>query len=192
MISRHFQKIETHISKRSSINMRHIFSMMEDDSLLIVIAIVSVLNIVLAPLPVNSFILGIPLMILSIAYIFKIDLLSKKYKWMRRPFKCAKMRKYLPHSKPIFAKIDKHVSPRFHFFVKPKFRIFAGLTLFFLALVIFLPIPFANIPGSIGMLLITVGLLQKDGLFVVMGYAVATAHLVGIMILASMVGYGLG
>ena len=108
---------------------------------------------------------------------------------MRRPIKCAKMRNYLPHSKPIFAKIEKYASPRFSFFVKPKFRILAGLILFFLALVIFLPIPFANIPGSIGMILISVGLLQKDGLFVLLGYGVAAAHLIGIMILASMVGY---
>jgi len=189
MISRHFQKIETHILRRSKINMKNIFQMMEEDSLLIIISIVSVLNIVLAPLPVNSFILGIPLMILSIAYIFKMDLIKKKYRWMRRPIKCAKMRNYLPHSKPIFVKIEKYVSPRFNFFVKPKFRILAGLILFFLALVIFLPIPFANIPGSIGMILISVGLLQKDGLSVLLGYGVAAAHLIGIMILASLVGY---
>lgn len=186
MISRYFQKIETHILYRSKINMRHVFNMMEDDSLLIIIAILSVLNIILAPLPINSFVLGIPLMILSIAYIFKIDLASKKYKWMRRPLKCAKMRKYIPHSKPIFTKLDKYVSPRFHFFVKSNFRIFAGLILLFLAVVIFLPIPFANIPGSIGMLLISVGLLQKDGLFVIMGYTIAAAHLIGILILASL------
>ncbi len=190
MISRYFQKIETHIQRRSKINMRTVFEMMEDDSLLIIIAILSVLNIVLAPLPVNSFILGIPLMLLSLAYIFKIDLLKNKYRWMRRPIKCAKWRSYMPHSKPIFARLDKHLSPRLSFFVQSKFRIFAGLTLFFLALIIFLPIPFANIPGSIGMLLISVGLIQKDGLFVVIGYSIAAAHLIGVMILASMVEVG--
>jgi hypothetical protein len=191
MISKHFTKIETHILQRSKINMRHIFRMMEDDSLLIILSLLSVLNIVLAPLPVNSFILGVPLMFLSIAYIFKIDLMSKKYRWMRRPVKCVNMRRYLPHSKPIFTKLEKYISPRFSFFVKPQFRIFAGLTLFFLALVVFLPIPFANIPGSIGMLLISVGILQKDGLFVAIGYGVAVLHLIGIIVLASMVGYGI-
>jgi hypothetical protein len=192
MISRHFKKIESHVQNRSKINMRNVLEMMEDDSLLIIIAIISVLNIVLAPLPVNSFILGIPLMGLSLAYIFKIDLLKKKYRWMRRPIKCKKWRSYIPHSQPIFARLDKHVSPRLSFFVQSKFRFFAGLTLFFLALIIFLPIPFANIPGSIGMILISVGLIQKDGLFVILGYGVATAHLIGIMILASIAGYGIG
>ena len=191
MISKHFHDIESYIYRHSRINFKTIFRLLEDDSLLIVLIILSVLNIILAPLPANSFVLGIPLMALSLAYTFKIDLGSKNYRWKRRSIKCEKMRQFLPHSHSIFDKLDKYVSPRYPFFIQSHFHVFAGLTLFFLALVIFLPIPFANVPGSIGMLLICVGLLQEDGLFVVIGYIMAALHLIGIILLAAMVGYGI-
>lgn len=187
MILNHFSKIERHIQTRSRISLKKVFMDIEGDSILIAITLLSIFNIILAPLPVNSFILGIPLILLSFAYLCKIDLVQKNYKWMRRPMKCVKWRPYLQHAKPIFVKIDKNISSRYHIFAGKNFSKLSAFALLFLALVIFLPIPFANIPGSIGMLIISTGIIQKDGLFIALGHMIAIGHVVAIIILATLI-----
>jgi len=180
MLAEDFQKIEHHILNHSRISMQTLFKLIKEDSLLIILFILSVLNIILAPLPANSFVLGIPLMLISAAYGLRIDLGAKPYKWLRRPVKCTRWRPFMAHAKPILMKVDRFVRPRYSNFVAPRFDFLAGLSLFILAAIIFLPIPFGNIPGSIGMILLIVGLLQKDGIFVLIGYFITIAHLIAV------------
>lgn len=185
MILDHFSKIERHVQTRSRINLKKILKEIEGDSVLLTITIISILNIVLAPLPVNSFILGIPLILLSFAYLYKTDLAKKNYRWLRHPIKCTKWRPYLQYAKPIFVKIDKNISSRYHAFTGQRFSKISAFALLFLAFIIFLPIPFANIPGSIGMLIISTGIIQKDGLFVALGHIIALAHVLVMISLIS-------
>ncbi len=176
MLHHHFQKIDKHVHERSRIRIKDLFRLLEDDGLLVILAILSVLNIVLAPVPGNSIFLGLPMLICAGAYIFELDLANRNHRWMRRPLRTDRWRPYMPKSQGIFKKIDKFVKPRLRFFVQPKTRILAAISMFFMSFVIFLPIPFGNIPGSIGILLLCVGMLQKDGLLACIGYVIAVAH----------------
>jgi hypothetical protein len=176
VLHHHFQKIDKHVHERSRIRIKDLFRLLEDDGLLVILAILSVLNIVLAPVPGNSIFLGLPMLICAGAYIFELDLANRNHRWMRRPLRTDRWRPYMPKSQGIFKKIDKFVKPRLRFFVQPKTRILAAISMFFMSFVIFLPIPFGNIPGSIGILLLCVGMLQKDGLLACIGYVIAVAH----------------
>ncbi|HFD2276232.1 TPA: exopolysaccharide biosynthesis protein, partial [Legionella pneumophila] len=59
-------------------------------------------------------------------------------------------------------------------------EIINGIVIFFLALLLMLPIPFSNFIFATILIIISLGLIEKDGLFLIIGY-------LGVMIYANFV-----
>ena len=153
MIFAYAEKIEAQVMEHDTITLRDVIRLVGHDSILVILILLSALNIVLSPLPINSFVLGIPLFIFSLFYLFNWDLGGKRWTIFDKGFKCISWRKYINSLIPYIAKFEKLSSPRWHRAMILENRMISGITLSVLALIIFLPIPFANIPGSIGMIL---------------------------------------
>ncbi len=182
MLYNYAQKIEAQVMERDTIALRDIIRLVGHDSILVILILLSALNIILSPLPINSFVLGIPLFIFSLFYLFNWDLGGKKWSIFDKDFHCKSWRTYIKSLIPYIEKFEKLSSPRWHRAMILENRIVSGLSLSLLALIVFLPIPFANIPGSIGMILVSLGILQKDGAFVLLGYSVFLLHIAAVVL----------
>jgi len=177
MLAAHLTNLAAVVDANDRISLHDMLAVLGRDSLLLIIIILSILNIIFAPLPVNSFVLGIPLILFSSMYLMNIDIVEVDWRIMRRSYGCIAWRPYMRSAIQYGARVDGWSRPRWPAVFAFQSRIADGLALVVMALVIFLPIPFANIPGSIGMICLALGLLQKDGLLLAAGYGAAVLHL---------------
>lgn len=70
------------------------------------------------------------------------------------------------------SKVEKVLKPRLSFVVTNIFERILGFFILIFALSVMIPIPFTNLVPGIGIMLISFGLLGKDGLFVISGLLV--------------------
>ena len=70
---------------------------------------------------------------------------------------------------PWLARAEGIMKPRFEFLAKPPAVYFTGLVAFVMALLVLLPIPGANMAPSIAICIIALGLLERDGIWIVLG-----------------------
>lgn len=79
---------------------------------------------------------------------------------------------------PVLASIERVLSPRLSFLVLSNTAERAiGIVSLCLAVLLFLPIPFANILPAASMALLAIGLAERDGIAVMIGYSMAAASL---------------
>jgi hypothetical protein len=84
-------------------------------------------------------------------------------------------------------KIEKLTHRRFLFMINEKMNRIAGVMMFILATVTLSPLLFANTIPGIGIVMICFGILNRDGLIVILGYIVG---IVGILVAWYMVVFG--
>ena len=178
MITNYTEKLEQYINENDEISTFDLFEILgAHTSFLILLLILSVLNIVLAPLPINSFILGIPLILFSICYLFGIKEVVFSKKLFKKSVKCTAWRKHTHKVSYYIEKIFVLSKPRFFYLSQLHRRLVSGFVLFISSLLIFLPIPFINTSGSVTMIMVLLGIIQKDGLFLTTGYLLFAAHI---------------
>jgi hypothetical protein len=91
-------------------------------------------------------------------------------KWIRnRSLKKNDFEKVTNQIIRILHKSEHIIHPRWHFFTSPIFQRFLGLLLFILAVIIALPIPFGNLPPAIAIVIISLGMIEQDGLVICIG-----------------------
>jgi hypothetical protein len=123
------------------------------------------------PLPIAglSAIIGIPLVLVSGQLVlgFRKPWLPK---WIgNRAFKRRDFEKIVRKSLPYLNKLENFVLPRWQFILSPPIERLLGILVFILAFVITLPIPFGNFLPAIAVVLISLGMLEKDGLVIAIG-----------------------
>ena len=74
---------------------------------------------------------------------------------------------------PVVMRIEKYLRPRFPVLVTPLAERFMGITSLLMAIILALPIVFANGPTALAMSLFAVAILERDGLFVILGVIVS-------------------
>ena len=70
---------------------------------------------------------------------------------------------------PWLARAEGIMKPRFEFLARRPAVYFAGLVTFVMSLLVLLPIPGANMAPSIAICIIALGLLERDGIWIVLG-----------------------
>ncbi len=70
---------------------------------------------------------------------------------------------------PWLARAEGVMKPRFEFLAKRPAVYFTGFVAFVMALLVLLPIPGANMAPSIAICIIALGLLERDGIWIVLG-----------------------
>lgn len=129
------------------------------------------------PVPVPPgvpLIFSIPLIFLSLQMIWGL-----KNPWLpkwlaAKAFKRTSLAYMVEKAAPILRRIEKVLRPRLPFASTRKGERVVGLFIFLLACVIALPLPlpFSNFIPGIGILIMSLGLLSKDGLVILLGMLV--------------------
>jgi len=123
------------------------------------------------PLPIAgvSAIIGIPLMIVSVQL-----LLGFAKPWLpgwiaNRSLKRKDFEKVINKILQILEKFETVIRPRWKFVASPLVQRILGLLFLILAIVIALPIPFGNLPPAIAIVVISLGMIEQDGVIIILG-----------------------
>lgn len=137
--------------------------------------IFAVPNVIPTP-PGTSAILGLPLVILT----WQV-LMGRQTLWLPQLVRQRRISKemlvtFVSKVTPVMARLERVLRPRFGIVVASNLaeRVI-GLVAFPLALILFLPIPFGNIPPAAAIACLALGLAERDGIAVLVGYVLALA-----------------
>lgn len=133
--------------------------------------IFAVPNVIPAP-PGTSAILGLPLVILTWQVMVGRQTLWLPETVRKRRISREMLQNFVTRVTPIMARLERILKPRLGILVTSHVAERAlGLVAFLLSVILFLPIPFGNIPPALAVSCIALGLAERDGLAVAVGYA---------------------
>lgn len=139
---------------------------------------------ILALLPVISFIAGVVIFIVGLQMVLgqTLPILPRfitEQKIEKRSFEG-----FVNQASPWLEKCQTYIKPRWFFYAHPVAHRLLGVLIMVLALVSLMPLPFSNMPPSISLLIISLGILERDGVVITIGiFLSGLAILLGYFIL---------
>lgn len=91
--------------------------------------------------------------------------------------------KILAFAIPWVERMEKLIKPRFEFLMSPPFENIVGGAVLFLGFILFLPIPGANFLPAVACAFMALGMLERDGLFIMAGLGIAAAAMVVLVLI---------
>ena len=181
-----------------TVTLRELLALIGEQGLLFVCALLTIPFLLPVSIPGVSTVFGAAIILISIGITLnRIPWLPARI--MDRPIGTEKLVPTLQKGVDMVAKIDRFVRPRLPALTDGAvINRLNGLLLTFGGILLAMPlglIPFSNTLPAFAILFISIGILQKDGLFVALGYGllVATVIYFGILaFLALAAGQGLG
>lgn len=163
------------------ISIRQLLTHFGEQALLFLCVILTLPFLTPIPLPILNFILGVPMIRFSIGIIFNhTPALSAKV--MKNEIRSEKLIPALDKITRFFRHLEHWVHPRLPMLTQHHlFNRLNGITLFLGALLFVFPfdsIPLADTLPAWGILLLALGMLQRDGLVIITGYLVLLLSLV--------------
>lgn len=76
---------------------------------------------------------------------------------------------------PRVRKLERYLRPRWSYLTYPPFESLIGLALVFLSLLVAVPIPFSNLVPGFAIVLIALGIVERDGIFILAGIGIGAA-----------------
>jgi hypothetical protein len=130
------------------------------------------------PMPGISAIFGLPMLIIASQLI-----LQRKRLWLpdslrRRAIDLGRFRKGSVVAVKWLAKLERLLKPRLVILCHPIMQILYGVICAWLALILFLPIPFGNVLPSLSVFVLALAILERDGVAAIMGLILATVSIV--------------
>ena len=158
----------------------------------LLIAALALPNVLPIYLPGLSAVFGLPLVFVALQLT-----LGRQKLWLppalgRRSIARATFARMAGAVAPWLARLERALRPRWPEFLGPTAERLAGLLTILLGLLLSLPIPLTNIPLAIPLVLIGLGLAERDGLVLAIGLAlgaivaIAVLALTGALILAAL------
>jgi hypothetical protein len=130
----------------------------------------------LAPLPPGApIIFAVPLLIVCLQMVVGRQTLWLPKSIAHKGFEREKLAKLVAKVTPWISKVEKHLKPRLGFLVVGLGERMLGLTCTVVAIVLVLPVPFANFVPSLAITAFGLALARKDGLMALAGYALVAA-----------------
>ena len=165
--------------KGDSITFGDIMRHLKEEGLIFLIAIVSLPTAIPIPTPPGfTTLFGIPLCVLTIQMVYKLDAPWLPQWLSRKNIKVATLQGFIDKAEPIFEKLTKFLKPRYSNFTTVNVERMVGVLAFLCSVSITLPILFGNAVPSAGILIMSIGLLYKDGLTVLIGIIVSIIGLI--------------
>ncbi len=132
------------------------------------------------PLPglgINT-VIALPLLFLTVQMI-----MGRKTVWMPQSFrkktvKSVKIQRFLDKATPIINKFEYIIRPRLVFLTQSIFSNLVGICAFLMAISVSIPLPLTNTVPSMGLALIGIGLMMRDGLAILGGLFVGTIWII--------------
>lgn len=131
----------------------------------------------LLPTPPGAGILGLPLVLLS------LQLSMGRSPWLPRPIHRRSLDRHnfvklTSRMVAFLERSERWLRPRISVLFKPAVERLVGLICLVLSILLFLPIPFGNMLPALAISLIALGLLERDGLWLIGGAALGCASMV--------------
>jgi hypothetical protein len=171
--------------KGETITFGDIMHSLKEEGLIFLIAIVSFPTAIPIPTPPGfTTLFGIPLCVLTFQMIYNLES-PWLPQWLRKKrIKVETFKGFVDKAEPVFEKLSGFLRPRYlHFTTRPSERII-GILALICSISITLPILFGNAVPSMGILIMSVGLLYQDGFVAFIGMVVSV---VGIIIASTVV-----
>jgi hypothetical protein len=132
----------------------------------------------LGSIPGVSTVFGLPQVIFALQMI-----LGRSRPWLPRwllakSLSAADFRKLVEKSRPQLERLERTLKPRLHFLSSIWAERLLGLVFLVLAMIVALPIPGGNWPPAIAMALLAAGVIERDGVCVLIGLAVSAVAVV--------------
>jgi len=130
----------------------------------------------LSSIPGVSFIFSLPIALCSFQLIIGRNTLWIPEVIANQTIEHQKLAKIIQKTLPFLKKMERFLSPRCSFMFYWGIERLSGLIIFILSLLLMLPIPFSNMILSAFIVLFGLGFVEKDGLFVIVGYGGALTY----------------
>jgi len=179
-------------AKGDRISLGEILSGLGERAFGIMMLILALPNAVgLGTIPGMSTVFGLPQIVLSLQMIAGMQQ-PWFPRWARdRSIEAAHFRLMVERSLPYLRKLDAVVRPRLAAFVSPLAERVIGFVCLVLAILVTLPIPFANQPPGVAMSILSLGVVERDGLFVLLGFGAALIAMIIAVAVAGAIGLGI-
>lgn len=155
---------------RHRISIADLLSVMSGRAIAALLLLFALPNALPAP-PGTSAILGLPLVYLS------AQMMLGRLPWLppfiaNRSMSREDFGATISRATPIIARAEKLLKPRLSLFVRHRAERVIGLFCLMLAIILLLPIPLGNMLPAFAICLLALGVLERDGLWVLIGVAV--------------------
>lgn len=124
-------------------------------------------------------IISIPLIIFSLQMIAGYTSPKLPQRFSNLSIKRTMLAKLVQKSSPYIRMIEKFLKPRLTFMTTPRAERVVGIFTLVFSLFVLLPMPLSNFVPGLGVLVVSFGLLGKDGLVVILGIIIG---LIGVLI----------
>jgi hypothetical protein len=134
--------------------------------------ILSFLNIVIFMVPFLSFFLGLPMIILSAQMVMGLSAPIFPGVIRRRYIQRGPLIEGVTRAARWLDKIERYIKPRILVLSSPQLMRVHAFFALFMAVMVTLPIPVINVPPSIALAFLSLGILERDGIFILVGYTI--------------------
>lgn len=139
---------------------------------------------ILALLPIVSFFAAFIILVVSGQMILGLSIPKLPRIIMQQKIDKRSFEGFVTNANPWLQRFEYYIRPRWFFFANVISQRLLGCLIFLLALVSFMPLPFSNMPPSIALILISLGILERDGVLISFGILIASiALLIGYLLL---------
>jgi hypothetical protein len=170
VILRHLKDIAAHAEEQVSVG--YVLQVFGRRGFAFLLLVLSLLNIVIFMVPMISVLFGLPMVILAVQMILGLPMPVFPEVINRRTIPREALVQGLDRAIFWVEKIERYIRPRLLFLTGPHIDRAHAVLALVLAIMVTLPIPVFNVPPSIGLFFLAVGMLQPDGLFIILAYTV--------------------
>lgn len=135
--------------------------------------------------PGSSSVLGFPLLFITAQLMIGRSVLWLPRFITQRSLKRADFTAMVARLAPLLTRCERYLRPRLTLFVGPVQDRFIGAACFLLSIVLFLPIPFGNIPPAVAMSAFALGLIERDGVAVTAGWLATLGSLLILAVIST-------
>jgi hypothetical protein len=158
-----------------SVTLAEVLTAVGERSFGALLVILAIPNMVAGLIPGLSIVLGLPLLLVSLQLV-----VGAERPWLPRrvadlKIKRSDLRRMLERTRPAVRRLERALQPRLEFLTSPWAERLIGLGCLALSVLVFLPVPFANLVPATGIMLFGFSMLERDGLM-----ALAAMGIVGV------------
>jgi len=172
---------ESRTSERVSVG--EIVAALGDRGLGVLIAIFALPNVFPSTVPFGNVLTGIPVILFAVQLMLGVERLILPDFIARRTVSTEFLKNAAPRVARLLAWVESLLRPRFSFMTTPRGERFIGILCMALSVVSTLPIPFGHQLPALGIMLIGLGLIERDGLAMLVGVVLGAVGIVTLVLL---------
>lgn len=127
-------------------------------------------------IPGVAFVFSVPIFFFSVQIILGRNTLWLPKKIAKKNVPYQSVAKIIQKTVPYLKKAEYFLKPRWAFMTSRPLEIMNGLVILCLAILLVLPIPFSNFIFAILLITFSLGLIEKDGVVIMLGYAASLLY----------------